>query len=69
MSASERKADVPLTQFTDDLRRNGAPDPGAARGKCAFPKLIKDPVDYAAAISKGPFSEIFLKNKKIKTRI
>ncbi len=39
--------------------RNGAPDPGAARGKLTFPKLINDPVCQAAAILKGPFSEIF----------
>ncbi len=59
MAASERKADVPLTQFTDDLRRNGAQDPGAAEGKLTFPKLIKDPVCHGAAILKGPFLDFF----------
>ncbi len=48
---------------------NGAPDPGAARGKFAFPKLINDPVCYAAAISEGSFPKFFWKNKKDKTRI
>jgi len=45
---------------------NGAPDPGAARGKNAFPKIINDPVCPAAAILKGAFSEIFLENKRAK---
>jgi len=53
------EADITLTLFTDDLRRNGAPDPGAAKGKFTFPKLIIDPVCHATAILKGPFLIFF----------
>jgi len=59
MAASERKADVPLTQFTDDLRRNGPQIKGAARGKLTFPKLIKDPVCHATEILKSYFLKNF----------
>ena len=43
---------------------NGAPDPGAARGKFTFPKLINDPVCHASSISKGPFLKFFLEKYK-----
>ncbi len=45
---------------------NGAPDPGAARGKLTFPKIIIDPVCHAAAILKGSFLKFFWTTKETK---
>ncbi len=58
------KADITPTVFTDDLRPQWGPRSRSRRGKLTFPKIINDPVYHAAAILKGPFSEIFFKNKR-----
>ncbi len=64
----------PLSGVKQTLRRpylrmiydhNGAPDPGAARGKLTFPKLIIDPVCHTAANLKGPFLKFFLQKKAL----
>jgi hypothetical protein len=45
---------------------NGAPDPGAARGKFAFPIISNDAICYTAAILKSLFPEIFCYENKRK---
>ncbi len=53
------EADIILTVLRTIYDHNGAPDPGAARGKLTFPKLINDPVCHGAAILKSYFLKFF----------
>ena len=62
MTAFERIADITLPLFTDDLRPQWGPDPDAARGKIAFPRISNDSVCHAASIVKGTFLKFVLEN-------
>ncbi len=57
LSGAKQTLRCPYLRMNYD--HNGAPDPGAARGKLIFPKLIIDPVCHNAAFSKAPFLKFF----------